>query len=165
MESAFRSRQSDQCRNAAPERSPIRDSAYDSVVIVVLDQNFQVVESLKLAKEAVEELFPHRDYVKWASHHYHGGPACRSSRREARPSRSSGPPRYVTAHDRFGISSDRDAAIPLATVRSAALPVSLGYPATGWFAVVRYAPIRASSANWGPAASRIPVVGRGPAST
>lgn len=43
--------------------SPIRDSAYDSVVIVVLDENFQVVEGLKFSRETVEELFPHRDYV------------------------------------------------------------------------------------------------------
>jgi hypothetical protein len=43
--------------------SPIRDRAYDSVVIVVLDENFQVVEGLKLSRETVEELFPHRDYV------------------------------------------------------------------------------------------------------
>lgn len=43
--------------------SPIRDSAYDAVVILVLDENFQVVEGLKLERETVEELFPHRDYV------------------------------------------------------------------------------------------------------
>ncbi len=30
--------------------SPIRDNAYDSVVIVVLDERFQVVEGLKLLK-------------------------------------------------------------------------------------------------------------------
>jgi hypothetical protein len=43
--------------------SPIRDSAYDSVVIVVLDETFQVVEGLKLSRDTVEELFPRRDYV------------------------------------------------------------------------------------------------------
>jgi hypothetical protein len=43
--------------------SPIRDNAYDSVVIVVLDEHFQVVEGLKLARETVEDLFPHREYV------------------------------------------------------------------------------------------------------
>lgn len=47
------------CRNV----SPIRDSAYDSVVIVLLDENFQVVEGLKLSRETVEDLFRHRDYV------------------------------------------------------------------------------------------------------
>lgn len=43
--------------------SPIRDRAYDSVVIVVLDENFQVLEGLKLSRETVEDLFAHRPYV------------------------------------------------------------------------------------------------------
>jgi hypothetical protein len=43
--------------------SPIRDNAYDSVVVVLLDENFQVVEGLKLSRETVEELFAHREYV------------------------------------------------------------------------------------------------------
>jgi hypothetical protein len=43
--------------------SPIRDSDYDSVVIVAVHENFQVVEGLKLSRETVEELFPHREYV------------------------------------------------------------------------------------------------------
>jgi len=43
--------------------SPIRDRDYDSVVIVVFDEDFQVTEALKLSREAVEELFAHRPYV------------------------------------------------------------------------------------------------------
>jgi hypothetical protein len=43
--------------------SPIRDDAYDSVVIVVFDENFQVVEGLKLSRQTVEDLFAHRAYV------------------------------------------------------------------------------------------------------
>lgn len=43
--------------------SPIRDADYDSVVIVIFDESFQVLEGLKLAREVVEELFPHREYV------------------------------------------------------------------------------------------------------
>lgn len=40
--------------------SPIRDSEYDSVVIVLFDEDFRVTEGLKLAREVVEELFLHR---------------------------------------------------------------------------------------------------------
>ncbi|MBA3428822.1 MAG: hypothetical protein H0U07_09650 [Actinobacteria bacterium] len=43
--------------------SPIRDSDYDSVVIVVFDEDFKVLEGLKLTREVVEELFAHRPYV------------------------------------------------------------------------------------------------------
>jgi hypothetical protein len=43
--------------------SPIRDDAYDSVVIVVFDENFQVVEGLKLSRQTVEDLFALRAYV------------------------------------------------------------------------------------------------------
>jgi hypothetical protein len=43
--------------------SPIRDSAYDAVVVVILDENFQVTEGLKADREVVEELFCHRPYV------------------------------------------------------------------------------------------------------
>ncbi len=43
--------------------SPIRDSDYDSVVIVIFDEDFRVTEGLKLTRELVEELFVHRDYV------------------------------------------------------------------------------------------------------
>lgn len=43
--------------------SPIRDSDYDSVVIVVFDEDFQVTAGLKFTREVVEELFAHRPYV------------------------------------------------------------------------------------------------------
>jgi len=43
--------------------SPIRDKDYDSVVVVLFDENFQVTEGLKLSREVVEELFEHRAYV------------------------------------------------------------------------------------------------------
>jgi hypothetical protein len=43
--------------------SPIRDSDYDDVVIVVFDENFVVTEGLKLSRGLVEELFEHRPYV------------------------------------------------------------------------------------------------------
>jgi hypothetical protein len=43
--------------------SPIRDSAYDSVVVVILDEDFQVTEGLQLDRAVVEDLFDHRPYV------------------------------------------------------------------------------------------------------
>jgi hypothetical protein len=43
--------------------SPIRDTDYDSVVIVLLDEDFRVTEGLKLTREVVEDLFEHRPYV------------------------------------------------------------------------------------------------------
>lgn len=43
--------------------SPIRDIEYDSVVIVIFDEDFQVLEGLKMSRALVEELFAHRDYV------------------------------------------------------------------------------------------------------
>lgn len=43
--------------------SPIRDSDYDSVVIVVFDEDFRVLEGLRLTRDVVEELFAHRAYV------------------------------------------------------------------------------------------------------
>jgi hypothetical protein len=43
--------------------SPIRDSEYDSVVIVIFDEDFRVIEGLKIPREAVEDLFQHREYV------------------------------------------------------------------------------------------------------
>ena len=43
--------------------SPIRDSDYDSVVIVVFDEDFKVLEGLKIAREVVEELFGHNKHV------------------------------------------------------------------------------------------------------
>lgn len=43
--------------------SPIRDTDYDSVVIVLFDEDFRVTEGLKLPRHVVEELFPHRAHV------------------------------------------------------------------------------------------------------
>jgi hypothetical protein len=43
--------------------SPIRDSDYDSVVIVIFDEDFRVTEGLKLDRELVEELFEIRPHV------------------------------------------------------------------------------------------------------
>jgi hypothetical protein len=43
--------------------SPIRDADYDSVVIVLFDEDFRVTGGLKLTREVVEELFEHRAHV------------------------------------------------------------------------------------------------------
>jgi len=43
--------------------SPIRDADYDSVVVVIFDEDFRVTEGLKLAREVVEEKFAHRASV------------------------------------------------------------------------------------------------------
>ena len=43
--------------------SPIRDADYDSVVIVIFDEDFKLTEGLKLAREVVEDLFQHREHV------------------------------------------------------------------------------------------------------
>lgn len=43
--------------------SPIRDSDYDSVIVVVFDEDFHVSEGLKLSREVVEDLFDHRPYI------------------------------------------------------------------------------------------------------
>jgi hypothetical protein len=48
-------------RNTATNKrtnlSPIRDSDYDSVVVVIFDEDFQVTEGLKFPRELVEEMF------------------------------------------------------------------------------------------------------------
>lgn len=48
-------------RNTATNKrtnlSPIRDADYDSVVVVVFDEDFQVTEGLKFPRAVVEELF------------------------------------------------------------------------------------------------------------
>jgi hypothetical protein len=48
-------------RNTAANKrtnlSPIRDADYDSVVVVVFDEDFRVTEGLKLPRAVVEELF------------------------------------------------------------------------------------------------------------
>ncbi len=56
---AMRTTETTKRRNA----SPIRDADYDSVVIVIFDEDFKLTEGLKLAREVVEDLFQHRDYV------------------------------------------------------------------------------------------------------
>jgi 5S rRNA maturation endonuclease (ribonuclease M5) len=43
--------------------SVIRDADYDAVVIVILDEDYRVSEGMRLERETVEALFPHRDYV------------------------------------------------------------------------------------------------------
>lgn len=43
--------------------SPIRDTAYDAVVIVVFDEDFRIDEGVKVSRGVVEELFPHREHV------------------------------------------------------------------------------------------------------
>lgn len=43
--------------------SPIRDTDYDAVVIVIFDEDFRVTEGLRLSRELVEELFEHKPYV------------------------------------------------------------------------------------------------------
>lgn len=43
--------------------SPIRDRDYDSVVVVIFDEDFRVTEGLKVARAFVEEQFPHKEYV------------------------------------------------------------------------------------------------------
>ena len=43
--------------------SPIRDSDYDSVVIVIFDEDFRVLEGLKIPRAVVEELFAVRPYL------------------------------------------------------------------------------------------------------
>ncbi len=47
----------------ASTRSGSNDRDYDSVVIVVFDEDFQVTEALKLSRGVVEELFGRRPYV------------------------------------------------------------------------------------------------------
>jgi len=43
--------------------SPIRGSDYDSMVIVLLDDDFKVTEGLRIPRAVVEELFAHNDHV------------------------------------------------------------------------------------------------------
>lgn len=52
-------------RNARTRKnlSAIRDTDYDSVVVVVFNADFTVREALKFPRSTVEELFEHRDYV------------------------------------------------------------------------------------------------------
>lgn len=43
--------------------SPIRDSDYDAVIVVIFDEDIRVTEGLRIARSVVEEVFPHRDHV------------------------------------------------------------------------------------------------------
>lgn len=43
--------------------SPIRDADYDAVIVVVFDEDFRVVEGLRIERSTVEEIFPHRTHV------------------------------------------------------------------------------------------------------
>ena len=43
--------------------SPIRDADYDAVIVVIFDEDFRVTEALRIERETVEEIFPHRDHV------------------------------------------------------------------------------------------------------
>jgi hypothetical protein len=43
--------------------SPIRDSDYDAVIVVIFDEDFRVVEGLRIERATVEALFEHRAHV------------------------------------------------------------------------------------------------------
>lgn len=43
--------------------SPIRDENYDAVIAVIFNENFEVESALRMSRELVEKLFPHRAYV------------------------------------------------------------------------------------------------------
>ncbi len=43
--------------------SPIRDSDYDTVVVVIFDEDFRVIEGLRIDRATVERLFSHRTHV------------------------------------------------------------------------------------------------------
>ncbi|GGC69727.1 hypothetical protein GCM10011410_23200 [Hoyosella rhizosphaerae] len=43
--------------------SPIRDSDYDFVVVVIFNEDFHVIEALRMSRNTVEEQFSHRAYV------------------------------------------------------------------------------------------------------
>ena len=43
--------------------SPIRDTDYDAVIVVIFDENFRVTEALRIERETVEQLFPHRAHI------------------------------------------------------------------------------------------------------
>ncbi len=49
--------------NKRSNLSPIRDAEYDSLVVVIFNENFHVIEGLRLSRAVVEELFDHRAYV------------------------------------------------------------------------------------------------------
>jgi hypothetical protein len=43
--------------------SPIRDADYDSVVIVLFDEDFVITDGLKMTREVAEDLSPYRAHV------------------------------------------------------------------------------------------------------
>lgn len=43
--------------------SPIRDSDYEAVIVVIFDEDFRVIEGLRIERRTVEELFAHRAHV------------------------------------------------------------------------------------------------------
>lgn len=43
--------------------SPIRDQNYDAVIAVIFNENFELECALRMSRELVEELFPHKTYV------------------------------------------------------------------------------------------------------
>ena len=43
--------------------SPIRDRDYDYVIVVMFDENFTIERGLRLSRDLVERLFPHKPYV------------------------------------------------------------------------------------------------------
>lgn len=43
--------------------SPIRDTDYDAVIVVIFDEDFRVTEGLRIERATVEDLFPHRAHV------------------------------------------------------------------------------------------------------
>jgi hypothetical protein len=43
--------------------SPIRDTDYDAVIVVIFDEDFRVTEALRIERATVEQLFPHRSHV------------------------------------------------------------------------------------------------------
>ncbi|MGO8936051.1 MAG: DUF6998 domain-containing protein [Mycobacterium sp.] len=43
--------------------SAIRGCDYDAALVVVFDTNFELTDGLKIARETVEALFPHREHV------------------------------------------------------------------------------------------------------
>jgi hypothetical protein len=49
--------------NRRSSLSPIRDADYDTVVIVIFDEDYNVTEGLRLTRAIVETLFVHKAYI------------------------------------------------------------------------------------------------------
>lgn len=43
--------------------SPIRDTDYDAVIVVIFNEDFRMSEALRIPRATVEQLFPHREHV------------------------------------------------------------------------------------------------------